>query len=444
VDAAYYLVHSMVHTKDFKSRDRLLAKHFAEACAAAGVRHVVYLGGLQPEGQAAVSDHLASRAEVGRVLADRVAVTELRAGPIIGSGSASFEMVRYLTERLPVMLTPRWVKHEVDCIAVRDMMSYLIEALERFERTGEAAGVVDVAGDRLRFIDMMKQYAEVRGLRRYIFPVPVLAPRLAARWVGFVTPISNRLAVPLVEGMCRPLLADTEKAEAIFPQVEPIRYRRAVELALEKTRTGDIETRWSGSTYGQASFELEDREGLIREVRTKRADCSAECLFRTFTSLGGDKGWLTWSWAWVLRGWMDQVVGGPGLRRGRRHPTELLLGESLDFWRVEALERPCLLRLRAEMKVPGRAWLQYETYEEGGRTYLRQSALFDARGLPGWMYWWSLYPVHLFIFTDMVNAIVRDAEAAAKLGDCDADDSGCEPGEEAEVAEPRAAGERVG
>jgi len=424
IDQAYYLVHSMVHTADFRERDRLLARHFAQACAEAGVKHVVYLGGLQPSGEGFVSDHLESRAEVGRLLAERLPVTELRAGPIIGSGSASFEMVRYLTERLPVMVTPRWVRNEVDCIAVRDMMSYLIASLERYERVGEAAGLVQVSGERLRFRDMMEQYAQVRGHKRYIFPVPVLAPSLAARWVGFVTPITNRLAVPLVEGMCRPLLADSGKARELFPDIEPIAYKRAVELALGKIEHGDIETRWTGSTHGEASVELEDREGLIREVRMRRARCSPPCLYDTFTSLGGDKGWLTWSWAWVLRGWMDQLIGGPGLRRGRRHPHELLMGETLDFWRVEAIDRPRLLRLRAEMRVPGRAWLQYEAIERDGQTYLRQTAIFDPKGLPGWLYWWSLYPIHLFIFTDMTKAIVRDAEKTAAA----------EPGRSAEAA----------
>ncbi|MEM6334534.1 MAG: DUF2867 domain-containing protein [Planctomycetota bacterium] len=426
VDVAYYLVHSMTHTADFRQRDRELAEAFGRACAEAGVKHVVYLGGLQPSGTGHVSEHLESRAEVGRVLAEHVAVTELRAGPIIGSGSASFEMVRYLTERLPVMVTPRWVRHEVDCIAVRDMMGYLIAAAERFEMTGEAAGVVDVAGDRLKFREMMEQYAAVRGHRRWIFPTPVLAPGFAARWVGFVTPITNRLAVPLVEGMCRPLLADTSKAKRLFPEVEPIAYRRAVELALRKIKVGDIETRWSGAV-GQSpseTVELRDEQGLIREVRTAKADCSPECLYDAFTSLGGEKGWLTWGWAWRMRGWMDAAIGGPGLRRGRRHPTELLIGETLDFWRVETVERPRLMRLRAEMKVPGRAWLQYEAIEEGGQTYLRQSALFDPMGLPGWLYWWSLYPIHLFIFTDMAKAVVRDAEALSRSrGDGDDDES---------------------
>ncbi|MEM0913575.1 MAG: DUF2867 domain-containing protein [Planctomycetota bacterium] len=414
VDAAYYLVHSMVETPDFREHDRLLAENLAIACANAGVKHVIYLGGLMPDGGGFVSKHLESRAEVGAILAARVPTTELRAGPIIGSGSASFEMVRYLTERLPVMVTPRWVNNEVDCIAVRDMMAYLIAAMERAEALGEAAGIVDVAGDRLKFREMMTQYAAVRGHRRWIVATPVLAPGLAARWVGFVTPITNRLAVPLVEGMCRPLLADTTKAHKLFPDIEPIPYRVAVELALKKIGVGDIETRWSGAVGDGPTVELRDREGLIREVRTRRAECSPRCLFDAFTSLGGDKGWLTWRWAWTIRGWMDKAVGGPGLRRGRRHPTELLAGETLDFWRVEAIERPKLLRLRAEMKVPGRAWLQFEAIERDGQTYLRQTALFDPLGLPGWLYWWSLYPVHLFIFTDMTKAIVADAEKLAR------------------------------
>lgn len=408
IDTAYYLIHAMGSDGDFAERDRRGAEHFGLAAKRAGVKHVIYLGGLQPN-QGDASPHLASRAETGRVLAQHVPVTELRAGPIIGSGSASFEMVRYLTERLPAMVAPKWINNLVQPIAVRDIMSYLLAAAEH-----EPAGVIDVGGEQLTFKAMMHGYAAVRGLKRIIVPVPVLAPGLAARWVGFVTPIPNRLAVPLIEGVVQPLVVSDDKAKELFPQIEPIGYRESVELALGKIELGDIETRWSGSLGSTEVLRLQDSGGIVREVRRVPAECSAEALFRSFTSLGGQRGYLTFDWAWKLRGIMDQIVGGPGLRRGRRHPDELLPGEAMDFWRVEEVEPGQRLTLRAEMKLPGEAWLRWEAREEGGDVFLEQTAAFRPRGLPGLLYWWSLYPVHLVMFTRMARAIARRGMALEK------------------------------
>jgi uncharacterized protein YbjT (DUF2867 family) len=407
VDTAYYLIHAMGATGDFAERDRRGAEHFGLAARSAGVKHVVYLGGLQPDDDATASPHLASRAETGRVLAEHVPTTELRAGPIIGSGSASFEMVRYLTERLPAMVAPKWINNLVQPIAVRDILAYLLAASEL-----EPAGVVEVGGEQLTFKAMMHGYASVRGFKRIILPVPVLAPRLAARWVGFVTPIPNNLAVPLVEGVVKPLVVKDNKARELFPKIEPIGYQRSVELALGKIELGDIETRWSGSLGEGETLALEDSGGIIREFRRVRADCSAQALFCAFTSLGGDRGYLTFDWAWRLRGAMDALVGGPGLRRGRRHPDELLAGEAMDFWRVEEVEPGQHLTLRAEMKLPGEAWLRWEACEEAdGSVYLEQTAAFRPRGLPGLLYWWSLYPVHLIMFTRMARAIAKRGDA---------------------------------
>lgn len=405
-DAAYYLVHSMLGGGDFGERDRRAATNFATLvgdCA-----HVIYLGGLLPSGP--TSAHLRSRAETGAILEERLPgrVTEFRAGPIIGSGSASFEMIRYLTERLPIMVTPRWVDNTVQPIAIRDVLSYLLAALD----TGPL-GVVPIAADPLRFRDMMQVYAEVRGLRRrIIFPLPVLAPRLAARWVGLVTPIPNRLAVPIIEGMTTTLVADTQKARERFPGIVPMPYREAVRIALERVDSNLVETRWSDALGSAVRYELADQEGVIREIRQVGVDAPAEQVFAAFTGLGGNTGWLVWNWAWRLRGWMDRACGGPGLRRGRRDPQELREGESLDFWRVERIERPILLRLRAEMKVPGKAWLQFETAqgERVGTTLLTQTALFEPKGVPGVLYWYLLYPLHSVIFSDMVRAVGRKAE----------------------------------
>ncbi|CAA9354425.1 MAG: Nucleoside-diphosphate-sugar epimerase [uncultured Gemmatimonadetes bacterium] len=403
VEGAYYLVHSMYDTRDFARRDRALAINFAEA--AAGVPRVVYLGGLLPHA-ADVSEHLRSRAEVGQILRERANATELRAGPIIGSGSASFEMVRYLTERIPAMIAPRWILNDVQPVAVRDVLSYLLLALER-----APGGVVEIGADRLTFRDMMQGYAGVRGLRRAIVPVPVLAPRLASLWVGFVTPIPNRLATPLVMGVVHPVVADTERARALFPEVEPIPYAQAVELALERVAEQEVPTRWSGALGSQPSYQLQDWEGTLREVRSVHVDAPPEAVFRTFSGLGGERGWLVWNWAWRLRGVMDRAVGGPGLRRGRRDPDRLLPGEALDFWRVEESDPPRLLRLRAEMRVPGKAWLEWVTYPEDGGTRLVQTAIFAPKGLSGFLYWYASFPAHKVIFSGMVAEVARRAEA---------------------------------
>lgn len=404
VDAAYYLVHSMYGAADFGQTDREAAENFVTA--AGPLKHVIYLGGLVPEASGeTLSKHLSSRAEVGEILAAGLPVTEFRAGPIIGSGSASFEMVRYLTERLPVMIAPKWVLHEVQPIAVRDMMSYLLGALER-----EAMGVVNVGADPLKFLDMMMLYAESRGYRRRVIPVPVLAPSLAALWVGLVTPITNRLAVPLVQGMIQSIVAPTTRARELFPEIAPMSYRKAVERAVQRIEEGNVETHWSGALRDAPAFELTNWGGLITELRTRHVDRPAEEVFDTFCSLGGQKGWLAWNWAWKARGLVDQLVGGPGLRRGRRHPTQLLPGEALDFWRVEEVRPGELLRLRAEMKVPGKAWLEFKVGPEGDGSRLAQTAIFAPYGVWGNLYWYALYPLHKLIFSDMIAAIVRDAE----------------------------------
>lgn len=406
IEAAYYLIHSMGSEGSFAERDRTGARNFA--AAAQGVEHVVYLGGLLPDG--ARSEHLRSRAEVGAILRLSRPTTELRAGPVIGSGSASFEMVRYLTERLPAMIAPRWIRNAVQPIAIDDVLAYLVAALE----TGPA-GVVEIGGaDRLSFRRMMQVYAEVRGLERWIVPVPVLAPRLAARWVGLVTPVPNRLAVPLVEGIVQPVVARTGRARRLYPSIEPVDYRTAVGRALERTRAGAVRTRWSGALGGDEPYELDDWEGVVREERVVHVGAPAAALYRAFAELGGERGWLAWGWAWRLRGALDKLVGGPGLRRGRRDPAELATGEAVDFWRVEEVEPPRLLRLRAEMRLPGRAWLEWRAEPTAGGSRLRQTALFAPRGLGGALYWHALYPVHRIIFNRLARAIASEAERAAQ------------------------------
>jgi hypothetical protein len=320
-------------------------------------------------------------------------------------------MVRYLTERLPVMVAPKWIHHQVQPIAVRDVMRYLVKALD-CPRTG----VIDIGADVLTFKDMMDGYAKVRGFSRTIITVPVLAPKLAAIWVGLVTPISNSLAVPLIEGVIHPIVGDTTKALDTFPEIRPLPYIKAVERALNHTRIGDIETRWSGALGKESTYSVSEWRGLVTERRSIHIDnIEQETVFNSFTSLGGDKGWLVWEWAWELRGVIDKLMGGPGLRRGRRHPVELLPGETVDFWRVEEVEKPETLRLRAEMKVPGRAWLEWQAMPEGNGTRLVQTALFEPSGLWGALYWRALYPVHSFIFDDMIRAIADDAKNSSQM-----------------------------
>lgn len=410
-DAAYYLVHSMESGSDFARRDAEAAENFCEA--GAHLKQVVYLGGIQPEGGAdSEVSHLGSRAGVGAILRESLPTIELRAGPIIGSGSASFEMVRYLTERLPAMVAPKWVRNQVRPIAVEDVLSYLTACLGR----PDAEGVVEIGADPLTFKEMMEVYASVRGLRRLIIPVPVLAPGLAARWVGLVTPIPNRLAVPLIEGVVQPLVGDVSRSRELFPDVVTTPYREAVELALDHVRNHAVDTRWSGAYSGSPTYELTDEEGVFREIRTVRVEAPSADVFRAFAGLGGERGWLAWQWAWVIRGFLDGLVGGPGLRRGRRHPTELHAGEALDFWRVEAVDPPRMLRLRAEMKLPGSAWLQFETRQIGSESELVQTALFAPRGAWGALYWYGLYPFHRFIFSHMVEAVAREARRLARTG----------------------------
>lgn len=405
VETAYYLIHSMSGKRDFAAADRQVAGNFVSL--ARGVQRVIYLGGIVP--QQGQSSHLASRAEVGRILRESLPCTEFQAGPVIGSGSASFEMTRYLTERLPVMVAPRWILNEVQPIAVRDVLAYLLGALQL-----PPLGEIPIGTAPLTFKDMMLGYAAVRGLRRHIFPLPVLAPTLAAQWVGLVTPIPNSLAVPLIQGVVHPVVADTSRARELFPQIHPISYLRAVELAMQRTELGDVETRWSDALGREVSHRLVDREGLNRDVRTCVVNASPQRVFATFCSLGGERGWLRWGWLWWLRGLLDRLAGGPGLRRGRRHPQQLAVGDALDFWRVEALKAPQMLRLRAEMKVPGKAWLEFRCVAEGEQTRLIQTATFEPRGLPGALYWYALVPVHAFVFGDMIRALKQLAEADYK------------------------------
>jgi hypothetical protein len=326
-------------------------------------------------------------------------------------------MVRYLTERVPVMICPRWVFTRIQPIGIADVLEYLLAALETPASAGQ---IIEIGGaDVLTYGEMMLGYARVRGLRRLLLPVPVLTPRLSSYWVHWVTPIPAAIARPLIEGLRNEVIVRSDLAGRLFPQIQPIPYQQAVENALQKTVTGDVETIWSdalvSSLGDKPAVYLVQEQGLIIERRTQIVSASASQVFHTYNGLGGKRGWLSLNAAWQLRGALDRLIGGVGMRRGRRDPDELRPGDALDFWRVEAVEPDRLLRLRAEMKVPGKAWLQFESIPEpGNQTTLVQTAFFEPKGLLGLSYWYLLYPVHALIFAQMVARIAQASEWAAQ------------------------------
>ncbi len=418
VDTAYYLIHSMTAGEDgFEDRDRQAAQNFAEAARDEGVRRIIYLGGLGREAEAPLSHHLKSRQEVGNILRSTgIPVTEFRAAIIVGSGSVSFEMIRYLTERLPVMICPRWIHTLCQPIGIRDVLNYLLRALEVPESAGK---ILEIGGaDVLNYGDMMRRYARVRGLKRYLLNVPVLTPRLSSYWVDLVTPIPSSLARPLIQGLKNDVVCQSDEAAVLF-KMSPMGYEAAVKLALDRIDQRRIETVWydSESSSGtdpknlqSLSTVLEKREGLFIERRSILVAAETARVFSAIREIGGDRGWYYADAVWDLRGLLDRFFGGVGMRRGRRHPTELEIGDALDFWRVEDIAVNERLRLRAEMKLPGKAWLQFEVRPEKGHTFLTLTAFFEPRGLPGLLYWYGLYPIHKILFPGLIRRIKAHCE----------------------------------
>ncbi|MFD1937525.1 SDR family oxidoreductase [Nonomuraea mangrovi] len=420
IDVAYYLIHGMSGGRGFAASDRDAARTFAVAARRAGVRRVVYLGGLTPDAGEGhrLSAHMSSRAEVGEIfLASGVPSVVLRAAVIIGSGSASFEMLRYLAERLPVMTTPRWVRSRTQPIAVRDVLRYLVAWAGIAEEVNSG---FDIGGpDVLTYAEMMRRYAAVAGLPpRLIIPVPLLTPRLSSLWVGLVTPVPAAIARPLVESLrSQAVCREHDIARYVAdPEGGLIGFDRAVSLALQKIKEADVATRWSSAAMpGAPSDPLPtdpDWAGgslyIDRRAITVAAD--PEALWRVIEGIGGENGWYSLPVAWKVRGALDRMVGGVGLRRGRRDPLRLRVGDSIDFWRVEEIEQGRLLRLRAEMRLPGLAWLELSQGVEDGRTVYRQRAVFHPHGLLGHLYWWSILPFHGLIFGRMP----RNVAAAAR------------------------------
>jgi len=415
VDAAYYLVHSMGGSTDFSAEDRDAATKFRDAAADAGLRRIVYLGGLGADDDPKLSPHLRSRHEVGRVLADgAVPVTELRAALVIGSGSASFEMLRYLVEILPAMITPRWVHNRCQPTAIRDVLYDLVAVLERDDAEGK---VLEVGGpDILTYREMMLTYAEVAGLpRRFIVPVPVLSPSLSSRWVGLVTPLPTGLARPLVESLINEVVVRDRPITAVIDH-QPMPFREALELALRRAADLEVTTRWSdaalpGRTSADAMPTDPDWAGgsVLSDLQTATSPASPEALFQTVQGIGGIRGWYVTPWLWQLRGAADKLIGGVGMRRGRRHPDVMWTGDAVDFWRVEAVEPYELIRLRAEMKLPGEAWIEWKITPKGSGSRLEQQAIFYPRGLLGRLYWYALVPFHALIFRRMAEHIASAA-----------------------------------
>ncbi len=411
IDTAYYLVHGMSDSGNFSDADRKAALAFCGAARAAGVKHIIYLGGLGEE-SAALSPHLRSRHEVGEILRQSgVPVTEFRAAMIIGSGSVSFEMMRYLTERLPVMIAPRWSLSRCQPIAVRDVLAYLTQALLL---PGTVSQVYEIGGaDVLPYRDMMLRYAALRDLKRKIIVVPLLTPRLSSYWVHLVTPISAKIAQPLILGLYNEVVVKSRRAAIDFPDIVPVGFDAAVLRALDRYRTVGPETTWFDAFDVRR---LPDaftgvREGMLIDRRERISTASAHAVAAVFSSLGGRRGWLYGDALWQLRGLMDLAVGGVGLRRGRRSERDLRVGDALDFWRVDAFEPDRLLRLRAEMKLPGKAWLEFEVKSlDDNRTCLLQTAFFEPRGLFGYIYWYGVALFHGLIFGNMATRIVAAAQ----------------------------------
>lgn len=413
VDTAYYLVHSMGSGGDFSAQDRTAAGQFGAAARDAGVRRIIYLGGLGAAGPQ-LSAHLRSRHETGEALrASGVPVVEFRASIILGSGSLSFELIRALVERLPVMVCPRWVRTPAQPIAIEDVLAYLLAAIDL---PADQCGIFEIGGaDRVSYAGIMQEYARQRGLRRLMIPVPLLSPRLSSLWLGLTTPLFARIGRKLIESVENETVVTDDSAARVFP-FRPMGYRRAIERAIQNEDREYAATRWSdaissaGVTPARGGMRFGTR---LVDSRTVRVNASPAAAFTPIRRIGGAAGWYYGTWLWRTRAAIDLLCGGVGMRRGRRHPTDLAVGDALDFWRVEAYEPDRRLRLAAEMKLPGRAWLEFEVQPDGPGSTIRQTAVFDPVGLLGLAYWYGIYPLHARVFAGMLRGV---AARAGKTG----------------------------
>ena len=411
VDVAYYMVHSMSSTGSFEETDRQAARNFSEAAKAAGVKGLIYVGGLGSD-EEELSTHLRSRHEVGDILRQSgLPLCEFRASAVIGSGSASFELIRALVERLPVMLTPRWVKGKAQPIAIDDLLDYLMEALRI---PTSKYRIYEVGGaDQVSYAEMMRAYGRQRGLAPRIIPVPVLTPWLSALWLGLVTPLYARIGRAILESIVHVTVVRDNAALTTF-SVRPMGVDQAIHRALAREETHFGATRWSDAL--SSSGKLRSWGGVrfgtrLVDSRTLTVDAPSNVVFKCIERIGGDHGWYAWNWLWHLRGFIDLLEGGVGMRRGRPSSKTLHVGDTVDSFRVESIEPNRRLRLKSEMNLPGRAWLEFEVTGSGSATTIRQTAIFDPVGLTGQVYWFSLYVPHEFVFSGMLRGI---AEAALR------------------------------
>lgn len=411
IDVAFYFVHAMGDDEDFEDREKAAAENFASAADEAGVKRIIYLGGLGDESRQ-LSKHLRSRHETGRILRQSKALTiEFRASIVIGSGSLSFELIRALVQRLPVMICPKWVNVRAQPIAIEDLLSYLIAAVEV---DLDESMIFEIGGpDQVSYGDLMKEYARQRQLKRLMIPVPLLTPYLSSLWLGLVTPLYARVGRKIVTSMKNTTLVTNDLARQHF-EIEPRGVSDAIARALVNEEHEFAVTRWSDALsaggpqpcWGGVRF-----GNRLVDSRTIQVNVPRDVAFLPIQRIGGDTGWYFGNWLWQLRGFLDLLVGGVGVRRGRRHPEKLRVGDALDFWRVEKIIPGQELLLRAEMKVPGRAWLEFETTEiDDNRTEIRQTALFDPKGLFGLAYWYALYPLHQIVFYQMLRNIGKAAK----------------------------------
>lgn len=416
IHTAYYLLHSINVATDFGDIESAMALGFSQAAERAKISQIIYLGGIANDENR--SRHLTSRMNTGAQLATgSTPVLELRAGIIIGSGSASFEMLRHLTHRLPIMTTPKWVSNRTQPIAIRDVLYYLRKCANLEHPIDE---VRDIGGPEVvTYAKMMQTFAAISGLRkRKIIQIPVLTPKLSSLWIGFVTPVPTSLARPLVESLISEVVVDPAKSidSLIKPPAEGLlTVSQAIELALSRTADNQVHTRWSDAAFPTAPWQKAQSdpdwagELTLKDHREITTDVPLELIWEQIESIGGEHGWFGSDWLWYLRGMLDRMVGGVGLRRGRRDPKTLRIGDSLDFWRVEELERQKKLKLYAEMVLPGKAWLEFNLEERDGKTFISQDALFAPRGLGGQLYWYLVSPFHFFIFPTMLRNIEKEA-----------------------------------
>jgi uncharacterized protein YbjT (DUF2867 family) len=411
-DAAYYLIHSMADVPGFEKMEEVSASNFAAAANAAGCRRIIYLGGLGSDTQV-LSKHLASRHRVGAILrSSGLPVTEFRAGIIVGSGSISFEMIRYLAERLPIIPACHCLATCSQPLAIRDALAYLIYCLQKPETE---ARIIELGGPSCyRYRDLLKIYADIRGLRRRFIELPNLDMRFCSMMVGLITPVPRIFALPLMESLGCEVSCDPSEARRLFPEIKPLDYATAVKYALIRLSGNEVETSWTAAytpSYAKA-YTFEDKEGMISHAHVLDIAAPAAQVFRIFSGIGGERGWFYGQWLWYLKALQDRLVGGIGMRRGRRNPDVIHQGEALDSWRVERVMQDRLILLRAEMRLPGKGWLQLEAVPRGDNTCtLRLTAYFEPHGLFGNLYWYGLYPAHALMFRGLAMEIRRRAEA---------------------------------